>query len=116
MRSPSSSPELVPSDAEVCAVVERAIANFRGGSETLKSAIGYAFFARRIGWKPALLMHTQRTIKEYDRILGIDSRTFFMEIGPDAKRSVAWVAAESVSNFWKAVKGEIKGVRSTEIK
>lgn len=108
-------PDLKPTDQEIAALIDTAFDNYRGSSETFKGAIGYAFVARRIGWKPALLMHTQRTIKEYDRILGIDSRSVFPEIGPDADRSVAWRVAQSVTNFWKAVKGEIKGVRSTEL-
>jgi hypothetical protein len=102
-----------PTDEELCARIDRAFDKFRGNSETLKSAIGYAFIARRVGWKPALLMHTQKTVKEYDKILDIDSRSFFDEIGPDAHRSHAWRLAEKVTNFWKAVKGEIKGIRST---
>jgi hypothetical protein len=108
-------PEQRPTNDELCETVDRAIKNYKGSAETLKSAIGYAFFARRFGWKPSLLIHTQRTVKEYDRILGIDSRSFFDEVGPEAPRSVAWTAAAKVSNFWKAVKGEIKGIRSTEI-
>lgn len=102
-------------DEDLCAIADKAFDTFKGNSDTLKGAIGYAFMARRIGWKPALLMHTQKTVKEYDRILGIDSRTIFPEIGVDAHRSQAWRLAQKVTNFWKAVKGEIKGVRSTEL-
>lgn len=105
----------MPTNDEICAVIDKAFDNFRGNSETFKSAVGYLFIARRIGWKPALLMHTQKTVKDYDKIFGIDSRSFFPEIGPDADRSVAWRLAQRVSNFWKAVKGEIKGIRSTEL-
>jgi len=81
----------------------------------LRGAIGYAFFARKMGWKPMLLMTGQRTIKTYEKILNIDSRTEFEEIGPAASRSVAWGAAATISNFWKAVKGEIKNIRSNEL-
>jgi len=107
--------ELKPTDAELCAAVDHAIRTYQGSSETLKSAIGYAFFARRMGWRPCLLLHTQKTVKDYDKILNINSRTFFVEVGIDADRSIAWVAAKKITNFWKAVKGEIKGIRSTEI-
>jgi len=107
--------ERIPSDAELCAIVEKAINNFRGDTEVLRGAIGYAFMARSFGWKPTLLMTGQKTIKLYEEILHIDSRTLFLEEGPTAHRSVAWRAVQKVSNFWKAVKGEIKGIRSSEV-
>ena len=107
--------DLTPTNEELCSRIDAAFDSFHGNSETFKSAVGYAFIARRTGWKPALLMHTQKTVKDYDRILGIDSRTYFLEVGPDADRSVAWRLSKKVTNFWKAVKGEIKGIRSTEL-
>lgn len=107
--------DLTPSDEELCEIIEKAITSFKGNSEVLRGAIGYLFLARRMGWKPSLLMNTQQTVKQYDRILNIDSRVLFVEVGVDAKKSIAWATVQTVSNFWKAVKGEIKGVRSTQI-
>ena len=107
--------ERIPSDTELCKVVEKAIKDFHGDSEVLRGAIGYAFVARTFGWKPMLLMTGQKTIKVYEEILHIDSRSFFLEEGPGAHRSVSWGAVQKISNFWKAVKGEIKGIRSNQI-
>jgi hypothetical protein len=33
-----------------------------------------------------------------------------------ADKSVAWKAARKLSNFWKAVKGEISGIRTPELR
>jgi hypothetical protein len=63
-----------------------------------------------------LLMHDRKSIKDYEKILQIDSKQLFPEVGPLAEKSVAYWALRKVTNFWKAVKGEIPGVRSTELR
>ncbi|HYC42291.1 MAG TPA: hypothetical protein VEB70_04810 [Noviherbaspirillum sp.] len=102
-------------DSECIEIADKALERFKGNSERLKGAIGYLFISRQLGWKVSFLMHSQRTVREYEEILGIDSRAAFPEVGPKAEKSMAWRIAKDVSNFWKAVKGEIKGVRSSEL-
>ena len=60
-------------------------------------------------------MYDRKSVKKYEEILGFDSKVAMPEIGKFANKSVAWKAVQRVSNFWKAVKGEIQGIRSTEI-
>jgi len=96
-------------------MIERAIKNFSGQMPTLEGAIGAWFVGKEIGWKPMYLIHEKRTLKKYEEILGIEFRTELPEEGRWAKKSIAWRASEKISNFWKAVKGEIPGIRSPEL-
>lgn len=104
-------------DKQLVELVDNAIKGFRGNAERLSNAIGYLMIGRKVGWRVLYLMHTRKSIKDYEKILGIeDSRDFFLEIGPLAEKSLAYRALLKVTNFWKAVKGEIAGVRSNELR
>ena len=102
-------------DKKLLEAINAAIKEFEGDCHELESAIGAALLGRRFGWKPLFLLHRPNTIKKYEKHLGIDFREIMPPVGDCAKKSVAWCAIQKVSNFWKAVKGEIPGVRSTEI-
>lgn len=105
------------SDKQLVEIIDKAIKDFHGNAERLSNAIGYLMIGRQVGWRVLYLMHDRKTIKEYEKILGIeDSKTFFPETGPLAKKSMAYRALQGVTNFWKAVKGEISGVRSSVFK
>jgi len=104
------------SEKDLLAAIDRSIQSFKGDTRKLSNAIGYVMIGRRLGWKVMLLMHDRKSIKLYEQILGIDSRQEFPEYGPLAEKSVAYRALKKVSNFWKAVKGEIPNVRSTEMR
>lgn len=103
-------------DSEAVKIAETAIENFRGDARILTSAIGTLFLGRRVGYRPLLLMCDKTTIKRYEAALNVEFRDLFPEEGDLSHKSVAWKAARGVSNFWKAVKGEIPGIRSTDIK
>ena len=92
--------------------IDKAIKDFRGVIPTLEAAIGALFVGQKVGWKVLLLVHDKKTIRKYEEILGVDFREVMPEVGPLADKSLAWKACQKVSNFWKAVKGEIEGVRS----
>jgi hypothetical protein len=103
-------------EKQLVETIDKAIKNFHGNSQRLSNAIGYMMLARQFGWRVMLLMHDRKSIKDYEQILGIDSREIFPEYGSLKGKSVAYQALQKVTNFWKAVKGEIAGVRSTEIR
>lgn len=96
-------------------LTDRAIERFRGNSGELEKAIGMLFVGEHIGWKPLLLIHDKKTIRKYEKILDINIREVLDEVGPRAHKSIAWRVAQGLDNFWKAVKGEEKGVRSPEL-
>jgi hypothetical protein len=97
-------------------IVDNAIKRYQGHSGRLSNAIGYLFIGRNFGWRVMFMMHDRKSIKDYEAILRIDSRAFFPEEGPLADKSLAHAGLKKVTNFWKAVRGEIPGVRSSEIK
>ena len=103
------------SNKELVELIDSSIQEFQGDTRTLSNAIGYLMIGRQFGWKPLLLMYDRKSVKKYEEILGFDSKVVMPEIGKFANKSVAWKAVQRVSNFWKAVKGEIQGIRSTEI-
>ena len=93
----------------------KAIKDYEGDMTTLESAIGAYVVGQKIGWKPLLLVHDKKTIAKYEKILGINFREDMPEVGVWANKSKAWKAVQAVTNYWKAVKGEITGIRSPEM-
>lgn len=102
-------------DKDINRIAHQAANAYHGDAPLLEGAIGTMFLAKYFGWKVIYLIHDKRTIKKYEEILGIDFREDFVDEGPRARDSQAFRALDRVSNFWKAVKGEIKGVRSPRI-
>lgn len=89
-------------------IEDNAIANFKGQLDELESALGMLRMGHHMGWKILYLIHSKRTVRKYEDILGIRIRDVFPEKGPSSYRSVGLSIAEKFSNFWKVVGGEIK--------
>lgn len=88
-------------------IADRAALEFEGNFEELESAVGMLFLGRIIGWKPLLIIHNRRTVQKYADILGIDYKAEFPDVGQHADKSRGWVFANALTNFWKAVSGDI---------
>jgi len=93
---------------ELQIIEEDAIANFSGQLDELESALGMLRMGHHFGWKVLYLIHSKRTIRKYEGILGIKVRNVFPETGPSSYRSYGLALAEKFSNFWKVVGGDIK--------
>lgn len=100
---------------ELAKIANGAIETFRGDGRELQSALGMLFVGRRFGWRVLFLVHDRKTIRKYQQILNIDVREQFPAVGDRAGKSLAYIAVQKVSNFWKAVRGEIKGVKTPQI-
>lgn len=100
------------SDEEAMLIVNTAIQKFKGDTGQLRNAIGVFLIGRQFGWKPAYLMFDKDSVRKYEKILDIKFRDTMPEEGCYANKSAAWVAMRKVKSFWKAVKGEISGIRS----
>lgn len=93
-----------------------AIAGFRGDMDQLESALGMLRLGHHVGWKVLYLVHSKRTVRNYERILTGDAkepvliRELFDPTGPSSYRSMGLRLAEAASNFWKAVSGEAEDV------
>ena len=96
-------------------IIDAAIKNFRGQLPTLEAAIGAWLVGEKLGWKPLYLIHDKTTLAKYEKILNIKFREVLEPVGPMAHKSVAWNLAQKVTNFWKAVKGEIPDIRTPQI-
>jgi len=103
------------SEKQLIELIDKATKNFTGPLDTLEGAIGYLMIGRKFGWRVMFLIHRQSTVKRYEKILGIASKEVMPEEGVWAKKSVAYMALKRVTNYWKAVKGEIPGVRSNKV-
>jgi hypothetical protein len=87
--------------------IERAtVINFRGQLDDLEKALGMLRLGHHVGWRVLVISHSKRTIRKYEKILGITFREFFPERGPSSDRSRGLSIADGLSNFWKAVSGE----------
>ena len=64
--------------------------------------------AHYFGWKVPYLLHSKRTVKKYEDLLGLKLSDHFPEYGQDADRTNAYQVIQSVSNFWKLVSGDEK--------
>lgn len=100
---------------EIIRRINATIENYDGNSNQLEQAIGAWFVARRFGWKVFFLMHDRKTIARHQKILGADFQAEFDDVGDLAAKSIAWTAFGKLKSFWKAVKGEIPGIKSPEI-
>lgn len=95
--------------AERYAFLDTVIRERRGIQlDELESALGMYLIGFHFGWKVLYVIHSKRTIRKYEEILGISVREVFDEIGPDADRTNAFKFIQGVSNFWKLVSGEEK--------
>lgn len=97
-------------------IFDKAIKDYKGYAPTLEAAIGALIVGQHMGWKVLVLMHDKKTIRKYEKALNINFRDYMDETGPLSNKSVAWKAVQNISNFWKAVSGEIPGIRSPDLK
>lgn len=104
------------SNKELIELIDNAITKFHGNSQELENAIGALMVGRKTGWKVLFLIHSPRSIKKYEGILGISFREMMPDLGPKADDSIAWSIAKKLSNFWKVVKGEVPEVKTADWK
>ena len=100
---------------EIIGKINAVIENYHGNSNQLEQAIGAWFVARRFGWRVFLLMHDRKTVARHQKILGVNFQATLKSEGDLQDKSLAWKAFGDLKSFWKAVKGEIPGIKSSEI-
>lgn len=97
--------------AELERIEADAVAEFKGDLPELESALGMLRMGHHFGWKVLHIIHSKRTVRKYEEILGIRIREVFPEVGPSAYRSYGYQVAIAASNFWKVVSGDAKDVQ-----
>lgn len=111
-------PPPMPKAAAIHEVAMRAIMSFRDGvSEELESALGMLYMGHAFGWKVVYITHSVSTVRKYEKILGIVAKDEFPPTTNHSERVRGYRIAEKMSNFWKAVKGEVAadGIRDKGI-
>ena len=107
-----------PTPKHIIEVIDTAIEDFHGDVKHLEQAIGAWLVGQHFGWKALYLMHDRKTMKRAQDILGVNFQSELPEVGERAEKSAAWLlfAKKDLKSFWKAVKGEIPGIKSAEVK
>lgn len=85
-----------------------AIGEYQGDLTQLEAALGMLRMGHHLGWRVLYIIHSKKTVRSYEEILGIRIRDLFPETGPSSYRSFGLNLATRYSNFWKVVGGEIK--------
>ena len=103
------------SNEELVTYLDKITTEFKGTIHELESAIGFFMIGRHFGWKPLVLIHDKNTIKKYEAILKLNFKEELEPVGEYAEKSNAYRAVLKVSSFWKAVKGEIPGIKTSQV-
>jgi len=85
-----------------------AVCNFTGDLNQLEAALGMLRMGPYVGWKVLYILHSKKTVRTYEEILGIRIRDEFEERGPGSYRSLGLAIADKYTNFWKVAGGDIK--------
>ena len=96
---------------ELNRIGREAMANFKGHLDELESALGMLHMGPHVGWKVLYIIHSKRTIRKYEEILGIKVRGLFPDEGPSSYRSRGYRVAQAGANFWKVVSGDAEDVQ-----
>lgn len=106
---------MLVSDKRLVDMHDDAIGKVQGGSRRLANTIGHLMIGRQCGWRVVYLLHDKKSMLDYEKILGFDFRELLPELGSMKEKSLSYRGPQKVVNLWKAVKGEILGVRLTTI-
>ena len=85
---------------------EKSVAEFSGYVDVLESAWGALLVATQFGWKVAFIMHSQATIKKYEKITGLKFREWCDPETRLSGKSIGYTIARKLSSIWKAIRGE----------
>lgn len=86
----------------------RAIAKFYGNLDELETALGFLRLGFHYGWRVLAIIHSKKTFKKYEQLLGINARELFPEETPTSDRSMGYTFAKKMEKFWQVVNGEEK--------
>lgn len=103
-------------ESELRDIEREAVCDFKGDLTQLEAALGMLRLGPQVGWRILYLVHSKKTIRTYEAILGGRRiRDLFPEEGPSSYRSVALNLAKRYPNFWKVAGGDIKIPRRKEV-
>ena len=77
-------------EAQLKEIENNAIADFKGDLTQLENALGMLRLGHHLGWKTLYLIHSKKTVRKYEDILGIRIRDVFPETGLSSYRSIGF--------------------------
>src|SRR5688572_15557878 len=90
-------------DDEMLRIMDEACQEFEGDCSVLESALGALVFGREIGWHALRLMHSGRTYRRYEEILGVRFREVLQERTKQSERMMGIRMADKLGKFWQVV-------------
>lgn len=95
--------------------IEQSFSEYSGDSSVLESAWGCLFLALTYGWRVVYLMHSQATIRKYEKIIGYTLREIAPETTALSEKSLAYRFVQAGTNFWRVVRGQEPGIKTTQL-
>lgn len=95
-------------DAEYLDFVEKTVQNFNGLGDDLSAALGALSIGRLVGWRVLCLIHSESTIRRYEKVLGIRFKDELVEEGKYAQRSLGYRLVKKLGSYWQVVQGRQK--------
>lgn len=83
-------------------------ARYVGDITVLEQAIGAVFVGKLYGWRVIRLVHNAKTLKKFERILGVNLKTLCKDETPISTRSRAFDYAQKIGRFWDVVNSKVK--------
>lgn len=90
-------------DEKLNEIVRAAWDEFHGDTTVLESAVGALVVGRIVGWKAVRLMHSGRTFKRYEEILGVKFREVLPDLTKESDRMNGIRLAKKLGKFWQVV-------------
>lgn len=94
--------------AEQRAVIDQAVRQYSGMSDTLSSALGALAMGHYVGWRGLLMVHNRQTVRRYEEILGVKFSEIMPERTDQTDRLLGIRIADQLGKFWAVVKSEIR--------
>ena len=76
---------------------------FEGDLPPFESAVGALIFGRLAGFDALRVVHSWRTLRKYEDILGITFKDRLLDRTPDSRRVNGIRYADKFNQFWKAI-------------
>jgi hypothetical protein len=92
-------------------IITEACEKYSGDCAILESAIGALIFGQSVGWHALRLMHSGRTFKRYEEILGIKFREVLPSQTPTSERMQGIRLMNQAGKFWQVVTAGLVSAR-----
>jgi len=92
-------------DEEYSVFVSDFVRDYKGDGALLASALGAFTLGRQVGWRVLALLHSETTIRKYQKVLNVNFKDVLDERGKYSDKSLALKVVDKFDNFWAVVQG-----------